>query len=268
MKKYKALILDLDGCVYVGRRLINGSREALNLFRRRGLKILFLTNNSTLTSEDYALKLKQMGIDSSPEEILTSGEATSLYILKISGPSKILPITEKGFIEYCRRVDHKILSIEEWKEAQYVVVGLDRDFNYSKLKYAARAIMNGASFLATNTDSTIPSEDGLDPGAGSIVLALRTVVKVDPIVIGKPSRIIMDLALERLKTKTSEMLVVGDRVETDIVAGKNIGADTALVLSGATRREDLERIPPQEKPDYIVENLMKLYDQLYEKGLI
>ncbi|MEN2974094.1 MAG: HAD-IIA family hydrolase [Candidatus Caldarchaeales archaeon] len=268
MKKYEAIILDLDGCVYIGNQLIKGSREALDLFRRRGLKILFLTNNSTLTSEDYALKLKQMGIESSPEEILTSGEATSLYILRESGPSKILPITERGFIEYCGRMKHRVLNIEEWREAEYVVVGLDRELTYLKLKAAARAIMNGARFLATNIDLTIPSEDGIDPGAGAIAIAVKYSVGIEPIVIGKPSRIIMDLALERFAASPERTLVVGDRLETDVASGKSIGADTALVLSGVTRREDLERAPPHDRPQYTSENLMELYKLLDSRGLI
>lgn len=268
MKKYHGILLDLDGSVYVGNNPIPGAREALEKFRDRGLKILFLTNNSTMTSEEYSEKLRRMGIETTPEQFLTSGEATSQYILEAWGPSRVLAITGNGFKEYCRRMNHKVLSIEDWKLADCVVIGLDRDFNYVKLKAACRAIMNGARFLATNIDSTIPSEDGLDPGAGSIVAAVREAVGKEPIIVGKPSRIIMDLALKRLGLNVTEILVVGDRVETDVAAGKFIGADTALLLSGATTKEDLERIPLENRPDYACENLLELYRLLETRSLI
>jgi len=268
MKSYRSILLDLDGCVYRGSKMIAGVREALRVFRERGVKILFLTNNSTMTSEDYAEKLRVMGVESAPEEFLTSGEAASHYILTNSGPSNILPITENGFKEYCRRMNHKVLEVEDWRLAEYVVVGLDRNFNYVKLRAGSRAIMNGAIFIATNVDRTIPTEDGLDPGAGSIVAAIREATLKEPIVIGKPSRIMMELALERVDVSPNEVLVVGDRLETDILAGKVIGADTALLLSGATTRDAVERAPPQDRPDYIAEDLLELYKNLVRLHLI
>jgi 4-nitrophenyl phosphatase len=268
MKNYRSILLDLDGCVYRGNQIIVGVREALRGFRERGVKILFLTNNSTMTSEGYAEKLRVMGIESVPEEFLTSGEAASHYILMNSGPSNILPITENGFKDYCRRMNHKVLEIKDWRLAEYVVVGLDRNFNYMKLRAACRAIMNGAIFIATNVDRTIPTEDGLDPGAGSIVAAIREATLKEPIVIGKPSKIMMELALHKVGVSPSEILVIGDRLETDILAGKVIGADTALLLSGATTRDAVERAPPQNKPDYVAENLLELYKNLVRLHLI
>ncbi len=268
MKKYLGILLDLDGSVYVGRNPIAGAREALERFRNKGLKILFLTNNSTMTSEEYSEKLRKMGIETDPNQFLTSGEAASQYILEEWGPSRVLAITGNGFKEYCKRMKHEVLTVEDWRLADCVVIGLDKDFNYAKLKAAYRAIINGARFIATNIDSTIPSEDGLDPGAGSIVAAVREAVGKEPIVVGKPSRIIMDLALKRLSLNVNEILVVGDRVETDVAAGKVIGADTALLLSGATTKEDLEKIPQENRPDYISENLLELYKLLERRNLI
>jgi 4-nitrophenyl phosphatase len=268
MRSYRSIFLDLDGCIYRGNQVITGVREALRGFREREVKILFLTNNSTMTSEDYAEKLRVMGIESAPGEFLTSGEAASHYILMNSGPSNILPITENGFKEYCRRMNHKVLGIKDWRLAEYVVVGLDRNFNYIKLRAGCRAIMNGAIFIATNVDRTIPTEDGLDPGAGSIVAAIREATLKEPIVIGKPSKIMMELALRRVGVSPSEILVVGDRLETDILAGKVIGADTALLLSGATTRDAVEEAPPQNRPDYIAEDLLVLYKNLVRLHLI
>ncbi|MEM1769648.1 MAG: HAD-IIA family hydrolase [Nitrososphaerota archaeon] len=268
MKKYSGLILDLDGCIYWGDRLISGSREAVEKFRESGLKLFFLTNNSTMTSEQYSLKLKRMGIIVDPEEILTSGEATAIYILKESGLSRVMALTGEGFKEYCRRIGHVLVDIEQWSRVDYVVAGLDLEFNYMKLKAAMRAILSGAKFVATNSDSTIPVNDGVDPGAGAIVAAIRESTSVDPIVIGKPSRIIIDMCLEKMRLDRDKVLIVGDRIETDVEVGKRSGIDTALVLSGITTREKLESISREKKPDYVAENLLHLYEILYMKGLI
>lgn len=266
--QYKAMIVDLDGCVYRGDRLVPGSREALEAVKARGVEVLFLTNNSSKTSEEYCAKLEAMGVRCRPEEVLTSGEATALHILRDAGPSRILAVTGEGFKEYCERVGHVVLPPERWREAEYVVVGLDRSLDYGKLRAAVRAVMEGARFVATNTDRTLPASDGFDPGAGAIVAAIREATGKEPFVVGKPSKIIMEIGLERLGAKAGETLVVGDRVETDVMAGKAVGAATALVLSGATRREDLERLDPGLRPDYVAENLLKLYERLVEEGLV
>ena len=260
--------MDLDGCVYQGDKLISGAREALQKFKEKNIKILFITNNSSMTAEGYSRKLKNFNIEAGPEEILTSGEATSLFILQDSGRSKILPITEKGFKEYCKRMKHTVLSINEWRKADFVVVGLDRRFNYLKLKAAYKAIIEGSRFLATNVDPTIPSNDGLDPGAGAIAAAIAKAVDKDPLVIGKPSKIIMELALQKVGLSPSDILVVGDRLDTDVLAGKVIGADTALLLSGATTRDDVEKASPHNRPDLVAENLLELHKKLVSLNLV
>ena len=263
-KRYPALIIDLDGCIYLKDVPIEGSDKAVNLLIEKGVKFLFLTNNSIYTSEDFCKKLKGFGIPCTPELILTSGEATAKYILSLSGPSRILPVTGGGFKEYARRMGHTLLPLEKWRKADYVVVGLDRQLTYEKLQAAVRAIYNGARFVATNTDRTLPTPEGPDVGAGAIVKAIEVVTEVKPIVIGKPSRIIMDIALSILKLDSRDVLVVGDRVETDIKAGKGVGADTALVLTGTTRPEDVEKIPDKDKPTYVARDLYSLVKMLYD----
>jgi len=260
---YSGFIIDLDGCTYIGERLTEGAKEALDKLERLGVKVLFLTNNSGYTSEDYSMKLKRLGIDWSPEEILTSGEAASKYILARSGKSKILAVTGRGFKEYCRRMGHEVLPLARWAEAKYLVVGHDREISYEKLKAGLRAVLSGAEFIATNTDKTFPAPDGLEPGAGAIVASFKEMTGVDPIVIGKPSRIIMEMALERLGMKPEEVLVVGDRIETDIMAGKNIGSDTALVLTGVSKLDEVKGLDESLKPTYVADNLLKLVELIY-----
>ncbi len=263
MAVYRGVVIDLDGCVYLGERLVEGSDKAVERLLERGVKVLFLTNNSTQTSRDYCTKLGRLGVECREEMVLTSGEATAQYILEESGPSRVLPVTGRGFKEYCVEMGHVILPAERWPEADYVVVGLDREISYGKIRAAVRAIHRGARYVATNLDATLPTDEGPDPGAGAIAASITTASGVEPLVVGKPSKIIMEIALRRLGLGPREVLVIGDRLETDVMAGKNIGADTALVLSGATDRRGLERARPEERPDYVAENLYRLVERLF-----
>lgn len=246
----KAVILDLDGCVYIGEKPVEGAAETIKELRQMGYRILFLTNNSTLSTIGYVNKLSRMGIQVRSEEILTSGMAAAKYIYEVYGPSKILAITEEGFVEEANRVGHVVVPFERFYEAGIVVAGLDRGFNYQKLKAAVRAIMSGAKFIATNEDRTLPTETGPDPGAGSIVAAIKVAAGVEPIVIGKPSKIIMNMALEMLNVKNYEAILVGDKIETDILAAKSSAMPSVLI-------SNTEPVG-QPKPDFVISSITLL----------
>lgn len=263
MKRYRGIIMDLDGCVYVGGKPTPGAIEALKKLNNLGIRILYVTNNPGKTSEDSAEILRRMGVNCDLEEILTVGEAVALYIYSRSGPSKMLVLAGEGVETYCKKMGHKILGLNEWDQADYVIVGHDKGINYEKLKAGLKAILKGAVFIGTNPDPTHPGEDGLEPGSGAIIAPFKVMTGIDPIIIGKPSRMIMDIALEKLRISPSEVLVVGDRVDTDIRAGKSIGADTALTLTGITREENLEKIPSDLKPTYVFRDLRELVDELF-----
>lgn len=263
MKRYRGVLLDLDGCVYVGRKPTPGAVDALNKLGGMGVKVLYVTNNPSRTSESVADILQNMGINCAPENVLTVGEATALYIYSRSGPSKLLVFAEEGVKTYCRKYGHKLLELCEWDQAEYLVVGRDREINYEKLKMGLRALLKGAIFIGTNPDPLHPGEDGLEPGSGAIIAPFKTMSGIDPIIIGKPSKIMMDVALEKLGMSPSEILVVGDRVDTDVKAGKLIGADTALVLTGIVKEKDLDKIPGDLRPTYVFKNLRELVDVLF-----
>lgn len=248
--KLKAVILDLDGCVYVGERPVDGAATAIAELRRMGYRILFLTNNSTLSRAGYVDKLNRMGIKAEEKEILTSGMATAKYIYDVYGPSRILAVTEEGFVEEARLMGHTVVPLERFHEASIVVVGLDRGFNYQKLRAAARAIISGAKFIATNEDRTLPTETGPDPGAGSIVAAVKAVTGVEPIVIGKPSKIIVNMALEILNVRSDEAVLVGDKLETDIRAAASAGMPSVLI----SRTEPLG----YPRPDFVLSSIRLL----------
>ena len=260
---YRGVILDLDGCVYVDGTPTEGAVEALRRLREVGVRILYVTNNPEVTSEDCANKLQAMGIECRPEEFLTVGEASAIYVHQRSGPSKVLLVAGRGVVEYCKRVGHKVLSLDRWSEADYLIVGHDRGISYEKLTAGLRALLRGAVFIGTNPDAIHPGRDGPEPGSGAFIAPFQYMTGVKPTIIGKPSRIIMEIALRRMGLGTGEVLVVGDRVDTDVKAGKLIGSDTALVLTGIMKESDLERIPPELKPTHVFKNLRELVERLY-----
>ena len=262
--RYRGLILDLDGCVYLDDTPIEGAVEALMRLRKLGVKLLYVTNNPEITSEDSAARLRAIGVECSPEEFLTVGEAVAHYIRSRSGSSRVLIIAGRGVEEYCRRMGHVVLDLDEWKEAEYLIVGFDREISYQKLTSGLRALLNGAIFIGTNPDAIHPGRDGIEPGSGAFIAPFEHMTGIKPIIVGKPSTIIMELALRKLGMNASEVLVVGDRVDTDVKAGKAIGADTALILTGITREEDLPKIPSELKPTYIFKNLFEMVQKLYE----
>ncbi|MEM2213481.1 MAG: HAD-IIA family hydrolase [Candidatus Nezhaarchaeales archaeon] len=250
----KGLIVDLDGSVYIGDKPINGVPEALEELKRRGIKILFLTNNATKTPQEYQQKLESMGIRVTLDEILTSSMIAASYIKRIYGSSKIYVIGTKALEEVLRSYGHEVVDFN----SNIVVVGLDFDFNYQKLSKALREIRRGARFIATNMDATIPVEGDIMPGAGSIVKAVEVASGVKPLVVGKPSGIALKEALRGLKLRPEEALVVGDRLETDIKMGRKFKCLTALVLTGVTKDVTPSSLPEQLRPHLVIRSLADL----------
>lgn len=250
------IIMDLDGCVYLGNYPINNSPQAIEKLRSKGIKIRFLTNNATKTREDYKNKLNKMGIPIESDDIITSGSATAIYLKRFFGEANIYPVGGKALIEELLREGHKIV---EWNKADFVVVCLDFDINYGKLLNATRAIMNGAKLIATNKDPTVPSEDGLMPGAGAIVSAIEYATNTKAFLVGKPSKVILEIASSYWNFKDNAVMIVGDRLDTDVLAGNEMNWITVLVLSGATKIDDLKKeIRQNMKPKVIVRDILDL----------
>jgi|YelNatPaOPRAMG01_1025707.scaffolds.fasta_scaffold16027_2 HAD superfamily hydrolase (TIGR01457 family) len=254
LESKRFFFLDLDGCVYVGDRLIRGSKEAITYLRSSGKRVVFITNNATMTPEDYAAKLSGMGIDVLAEDVITSGVATAKYIARTYGALKILPIGAPALATVLRREGHII--VDEPLDAQALVVCLDFDFSYSKLSKAMKAVRSGAMFFATNTDLTLPTESGLLPGAGAIVASISASTGVEPFVVGKPNTAIFQVAMESVGASPTESVFVGDRIDTDIEGAKRLGAFAVLVLSGVTGPQDVINLSRgSHAPDLVVEDL-------------
>jgi len=256
LSKVKGLIIDLDGCLYLGNTVIKGAPEAIRLIRSGGYRVLFLTNNSTLTRKMYADKLRGMGIEAEPEEVLTSGVVAARYISSLTPAAAVLAAAEVGFTSEAESLGVRILGQEEWHEAKYVVAGLDRSFSYRKLSALFKAIKRGARFIATNLDPTYPTEDGFEPGAGSIVASIEKASGVQPQCVGKPSLEMNAEAFTMLGLKPEETAFVGDRLDTDVESARLAGSPSILVRTGAGRLMESRHELPQ--PDFVIESISAL----------
>lgn len=249
MKKYKGYLFDLDGTIYRGKEPIPEAVEFVKQLKDAGIPYMFVTNNAARTREDMADTLQSMDIPAEPENVITSSMATASYIKEKKPLGSVYVIGEAGLLNAIR---NEGLTLDS-ENPDYVVVGLDRNLTYEKLALGSIAIRNGATFLSTNPDASIPTERGLLPGNGAITSVLKVATNTEPIFIGKPEPIIIRQALELLKLDPSEAIMVGDNYHTDILAGIHAGVDTLLVHTGVTRKADLEHVGDQ--PTYFVETL-------------
>jgi len=256
----QGFIIDMDGVLYRGKRPLAGAGEFIELLQAEGTPFLLLTNNSTRTPAQYVDKLRRMGIEVGEEAILTSGQATAMYLERVAPGARVYVIGEEGLqTEIARR---GFAIVEE--DVEFVVVGMDTRLTYDKLRIATLAIRRGAAFIGTNPDRTFPAEEGIVPGCGAILAALEAATDVRPLVIGKPQRAIFDLALARMGTDRGATAVLGDRLDTDILGGKEAGLLTILILSGVTSRRDLEG--SSVVPDLVFEDLDQLRAAWREAG--
>lgn len=255
---YDDFLLDLDGVIYLNKQPIPDGIEFVERLREMGKGVLFLTNNSRYTREEYREKLQDMGIEAHEEEFITSSVTTAAFLQENYDLERKTAyyIGGLGLEEALSGTDLTLLRGEEGSDADFVVVGWDKELTYDKLRIATVALHSGAFFVATNHDATFPVPGGLWPGAGSIVAALETAAGREALVIGKPNTYMIQVAMSGTGGKVDKTLMVGDRLETDILGGWRAGLDTCLVLTGVATREDLEGFDPQ--PDLVVESLLEL----------
>ncbi len=251
-------IFDLDGVIYRGNSLLPGVRETLSSLEERGEKICFLSNNSTLSKKGYLKKLSMMGLKVREEQLFPSSYLCALYFKNLPDRTsgKVMIIGERGLFEELKKIGLKI----SWNpsEVKWVVVGLDRRFNFRKMCLAYQAILKGAKFIATNTDITYPLENTTIPAAGAIVKAIEVSTGKSPLVLGKPQTFGLKIVLEKTGYFPESTILVGDRLETDILAGNKMGVRTVLVLSGISSLEEVKKAPPCCQPKHIISNLSQL----------
>jgi 4-nitrophenyl phosphatase len=261
LREAKAWIFDMDGVLYRGAEVLPGVKELLDALTLRERPVMLATNNSMSTPEAYERKLAAMGFDVPASAVITSALATRDYLLQT------LPEGAGIYVIGMPALREQLFEGTSFHPVQYgeeqpaaVVIGLDLEFTYAKLKAAHEAIQRGALFIATNADTTLPTEAGLVPGAGSIVAAVEAASGQQPIVIGKPETPMLQMAMVRMGAQPAETVMLGDRLDTDILAGERAGMSTVLVLTGVSTREDLSSA--EALPDVVVSDLPSLVEAI------
>lgn len=253
LARVDGLVTDLDGVLYRGGRPIPRAIHAVNVLRGRGMRIVFCTNNSATTRADYVAKLARMGLDVDPEDLVNSSEvAARALAARGLGGCRALVIGGPGVRDAVRRAG-LVLARPDEEDADVLVMGRDKSFDFALLDRAARAVRNGALFIATNDDAAYPSEDGrVEPGAGALVAAVEVASGRAPEVFGKPHRPMMEAAAARFP-EGARLAIAGDQPGTDLAGGRAMGWATILVLSGVTSGDEAELLDPP--PDLVLDDL-------------
>ena len=256
----RLFVLDMDGTLYLGDRVFAGTAGFLQTLARTGRDYLYLTNNSSRAGVDYANRLRGLGLPCTKEQVLSSGMATALYLNQVYPGQRVCLVGNRALR---RELESYGIPLDDG-DAQLVVAGFDTELDYQKLDRAVHFLRKGVPFIACNPDLVCPMpEDEVLPDCGSICALLTAASGREPHYIGKPNRSIIDLVSQRSGVPNERICCVGDRLYTDIAAGKNAGAVTALVLSGETTPEMLHASPVQ--PDYVFEDVGALARALEEQ---
>lgn len=243
-----AIVCDLDGVLYRGDEGVPGAGPALKTLNAAGIALHFVTNNSTKTGAEAADKIERLtGFPATPDQVITSADAAVNLVAATAPPTLLfgaagarLPLTRAG-----------VTVVEDWRDAQAVIAGLDPHLSYASLTAAVMAVQSGARFIATNVDVTYPTPEGLWPGAGALIAAIAAAAGVEPEVAGKPEPAMCRLLDERING--DRVVVIGDRPETDLALGAAQGWDTVLVLSGVTASPGSVRPTPGHVADSIAD---------------
>lgn len=255
LREITCLLLDMDGTIYLGNELVPGADEFLGVLRKTGREYFFLTNNSSRDKGTYVQKLSRLGIEAETDQVITSGEATAIYLRTLNPGAKLFLLGT----EYLARefISHGFCLVGRQDNPDYVVLGFDTTLTYQKLWDACDLVRAGVDYVATHPDFNCPLEGGkYMPDAGAMIAFIEASTGRHPKVIGKPNREIIDAVLSRTQSGREHTAMVGDRLYTDIAMGRQAGLTSILVLSGETGREDLAGADYQ--PDYIFPSVREL----------
>jgi NagD protein len=247
LRDKKAYICDMDGVIYHGVRLIDGAKVFVDWLKKERKRFLFLTNSSASSPKELRQRLAHMGIEVGEEHFMTSALATASFLASqhpsagvfvIGGSGLISALHDKGF--YIDRVN-----------PQYVIVGETRTYNFEQIAHAIQLVLNGAKLIGTNPDVTGPAEAGILPACKALIAPIELATDRKAYFVGKPNPLMMRHAIKRIRCRREETLIIGDRMDTDIIAGIESEIETVLVLTGITRKEDLALFPYQ--PDHVLD---------------
>ena len=256
LDNFETLLLDLDGVIYEGGRTIVDAIESITALKAKGVQVGFITNNASRTSEAIAKQLRDFGLELNAEDVITSAQAGALLLKNlVPQGSKVLVVGGEGLRSNVLLAGFKI--VDSSKDSPVAVIqGFDPSVGWQHLAEASYAIQQGARWVATNQDWTIPREEGLAPGNGTLVSAVHTAVGQLPIVAGKPEKAIFETALAQFGT--SSAVYIGDRLDTDVLGANRAKIGSALVMTGVTTRKELLAAKPDSRPAYILETLKDL----------
>ena len=260
IKDIKCFLLDMDGTIYLGNKLIDGAKEFLMSLNEKKIKYLFLTNNSSKNKDRYVEKLNNLGINANSEDVFTSGEATTIYLNQLKKGAKIFLLGTKDLEEEFEKAGFNLVK-ERGQKIDFVVLGFDTTLTYEKLWIACEYISEGVTYIATHPDFNCPLEGGkFMPDVGSMIELIKASTGKVPTVIGKPSSHIINAILNKYNLKKEELAMVGDRLYTDIRTGLDNGLTSILVMSGETNEEMLKETI--YKPNYIFNSVKELKEEL------
>jgi NagD protein len=248
----RAYLMDMDGVLVRGVQLIPGADNFIERLRAQGLPFLVLTNNSLYTPRDLQLRLERIGLRVRAEEIFTSALATAQFLHDQLPRGTAYVIGEAGLTTALHEVGYVLTDVRP----DYVVLGETVSYSYQRLMVATQLVAAGARFIATNPDVNGPSEQGPVPATGAVAALIAAATGVQPYYVGKPNPLMMRSALRRLGAHSESSVMIGDRMDTDIVAGTEAGMRTILVLTGVTAREQVARSPYQ--PTTILDSVAEL----------
>jgi glycerol 3-phosphatase-2 len=254
--RFDGLLIDLDGVVWIGREPVPGSPEALRALLEAGKRIVFVTNNPGKLPTAYAERLRELGVEVEPAQIVTAGMVAARLAGEAAGNGGgAFVIGAPALKQMVAATGARLLEGEEAWEADVVVVSGHRGFDYAELLAAKRALDGGAALLATSHDPTMPFPGGEVPGTGAVLAAVETASGRTAEIAGKPERHLFEMAIEAIGGE-GRLAMVGDRISSDVDGGRGAGLETVLVLSGTTSREQAEAADPP--PDHVLESLSGL----------
>ena len=249
LRDKKGFICDMDGVIYHGNRIIPGVKEFVNWLEENNKNYLFLTNSPERSPRELAQKLARMGLNVGEEHFYTSALATASFLKSQCDHGSVYVIGEPGLTFALYEAGFSMNDVNP----DYVVFGETRSLNYEKIERAVRLVMNGAKLIGTNSDLTGPSEGGIVPACRALISPIEMTTGKSAYFIGKPNPLMMRHALKRLGCSRSESVIIGDRMDTDIIAGIESELDTVLVLSGVTDMEGIDKFP--YRPKYILRDV-------------
>src|SRR5258706_1851100 len=252
MEGIKNYLTDMDGVILRGRTLIPGAAEFVERLRAKDIPFLILTNNSQYTQRDLQVRLSFMGLEVPPEAIFTSALSTAQFLDDQHPGGRAYVIGESGLTTALHDIGYVLTD----QEPEFVVLGEPTAYSFDRITRAIRFVSAGARFIATNPDVMGPGEGGIVPATGAVAALISAATGVKPYYIGKPNPLMMRTALRTLNAHSEDSVMIGDRMDTDIVAGLKIALRTILLLTGVTTREQVERLV--YRPTWIKESVAEI----------